>query len=177
MNPYQYVKDAVKEDDTVLSLCAGIGLELFEVECKEITAVDIHQPHLDKLSETYPQVKTVCSDILSYLKKQKDNSFDVVSLIDGIEHLTKKDGLEALREAVRVCKREMLVFTPKGFVKNEPHNAWGIEGGDKYQTHKSGWEPEELAEFGFEILSQGPNHSQHGDLIQEMIYRLEKPSV
>lgn len=177
MNPYQYVHDAVKEDETLLSLCAGVGFELHEIECKEITAVDIHQPHLDKLSETYPQVKTVCSDILSYLKKQKDNSFDVVSLIDGIEHLTKKDGLEALREAVRVCKREMLVFTPKGFTKNEPHNAWGIEGSDEYQKHKSGWEPEELAEFGFEVVTSCANHSPHGEPITEMLYRLEKPNV
>ena len=90
MNPYQFVLDAVKPDDTLLSLCAGLGYELNGVNCKEIVAVDIYQPHLDKLLETYPNVKTVCSDALEYVQAQPDNSFDVISLIDAIEHLPKR---------------------------------------------------------------------------------------
>jgi len=170
MNPYQFVTDAVGQDDTLLSLCAGVGYELNGVQ-GEITAVDIYQPHLDVINIHYPNVKTVCSDILDYLKTLPDDSFDVISLIDAIEHLTKKRGLAVLKECNRVAKREILIFTPKGFVKNEPHNAWGIEGNDKYQEHKSGWEPEELAKFGYEVIRSEPSTSQHGENFTEMMYR------
>ena len=171
MNPYQFTKDAVGQDDTLLSLCAGVGYELNGIGCKKIVAVDIYQPHLDKLKEDYPGVETVCSDILDYLKLLPNDSFDVISLIDAIEHLTKKRGLQVLEECNRVAKREILIFTPKGFVRNEPHSAWGIEGNDKYQEHKSGWEPEELAKFGYEVIKSEPSTSQHGENFTEMMYR------
>ena len=78
-------------------------------------------------------------DSIEYLKTQNDKSFDTVQCIDGIEHLPLEQGLELLKEMERVAKNYIVIFTPDGLTENHPHNAWGIEGGDEYQKHLSGW--------------------------------------
>ena len=174
MDPYTELAKAVAPDDKVLSLCAGVGFELHNLQTKDITAVDIAPQHVEQIVAKYPHIEGVVSDALKYLKKAKDNSFDVVSLIDGVEHMPKKTGLAVLKECKRVAKREVVVFTPKGFVKNEPHNAWGIEGADQYQVHQSGWEPEELQELGYTVTWSQGSSSQHGEPITEMMYSYKK---
>lgn len=71
----------------------------------------------------------------------------------------------------RVARREILLFTPNGYLKNEPHNAWGIEGADEHQTHKSGWSALELKDLGFEIIQTFKNVSQHGEPFTEVMAR------
>ena len=92
----------------------------------------------------------------------------MISIIDGIEHMTKGMGLNLIAEMKRVVKREILLFTPQGhedggYLRNEPHNAWGIEGADEHQTHKSGWTALELKDIGFEMLNSAESISQHGE--------------
>jgi len=168
MNPYYYVAEATANGQSLLSLCAGIGLELQDCKSNDITAVDIAPQYIEKLKETYPHIKTVCSDSLEYLKKQPDDSVDIISIIDGIEHMHKADGLDLIKQMKRVAKYKILLFTPEGreeggYLKNEPHNAWGIEGADEHQKHKSGWKKDELKELGFILLLGADGKSQHGD--------------
>jgi hypothetical protein len=103
-----------------------------------------------------------------YLLDQKDNSVDVISIIDGIEHMDKESGLALIPQMKRVAKEKILLFTPQGpaedgYLKNEPRNAWGIEGADHFQTHKSGWTLLELKEHGFTELYKTTDTSQHGE--------------
>jgi ubiquinone/menaquinone biosynthesis C-methylase UbiE len=168
INPYIYVKEATDPDKSLLSLCCGIGFELQFLQTQDVTAVDLAQQYLDEVHKRCPQAKLVLSDALEYAKKQPDNSVDVISIIDGIEHMDKKTGLKLIKEMKRVAKEQVLLFTPQGpdkdgYLKNEPHNAWGIEGADHFQTHKSGWTVEDLKELGFEIIIVAGDTSQHGE--------------
>lgn len=168
MDPYTYVRQVVQSGETLLSLCAGIGLELYGVD-SPVTAVDISPQYLDRLNETHPLVKTVQSDALEYTKEQPDNSVDIISIIDGIEHMDKQTGLELITEMKRVCKKQILLFTPEGqgsddgYLRNEPHNAWGIPGADEHQTHKSGWTQKELQKLDFKLILAAYDTSQHGE--------------
>lgn len=176
MNPYVFVQRAVESGESLLSLCCGIGLELNGLNTQDITAVDVAPQYLEKLSQQYPNIKTVCSDALEYLRTQPDKSFDVISIIDGIEHMSKEIGLKLVTEMKRVAKREVLLFTPQGhensgYLKNEPHNAWGIEGADEHQTHKSGWTALELKDLGFEMLDSAESISQHGEPYTALMMR------
>lgn len=176
MSPYGYIKEATDPDKSLLSLCCGIGLELEFLQTQDITAVDLAQQYLDEVKHRCPQAKTVLSDALEYTKAQPDNSVDVISIIDGIEHMDKESGIELIKEMQRVSRKEILLFTPQGpgedgYLKNEPHNAWGIEGADHFQTHKSGWTVEELKEYGFEILISAGELSQHGEPYQAVMAR------
>lgn len=87
-------------------------------------------------------------DALSSIRALDDNSVDTVFMVDLIEHLEKKDGLILLKEADRVARKQIIVFTPLGFYpmhfKEEGQkDAWGLNGND-LQEHKSGWLPEDF---------------------------------
>lgn len=179
MNPYQFVRDATANGESLLSLCCGIGLELSGLSTQDITAVDAAPQYLEQVSRRCPQAKTINSDALAYLKNTLDNSFDVISIIDGIEHMDKKTGIKVIKEMKRVAKREILLFTPQsqskdGYLKNEPHNAWGIEGADHFQTHKSGWTAEELEKYGFTRMAIAHDTSQHGEPYTALMYNWRK---
>lgn len=179
MDPYHFVKEATDPDKSLLSLCCGIGLELAYLQTQDVTAVDIAPQYLAEVHNRCPQAKTVCSDTLDYLKEQKDNSVDVISIIDGIEHMGKKTGKKVIKEMKRVCKEKILLFTPQGpaedgYLKNEPHNAWGITGADHFQTHKSGWTQDELEDAGFRTILTASDTSQHGELYTALMCVYEK---
>lgn len=168
MNPYKFVREATENGESLLSLCCGIGLELSGLSTEKVTAVDIAPQYLEKVKDRCPQARTECYDSLEYLKTQPSESVDVISIIDGIEHMDKKTGLKLIDEMKRVAKQKILLFTPEGhkedgYLKNEPHNAWGIEGADHHQTHKSGWTRLELKDLGFQILDTQASVSQHDE--------------
>jgi hypothetical protein len=77
-----------------------------------------------------------------------DQSVDTVVAGDMIEHLEKAEGQRFLSEAQRVARAQIVLFTPLGF---HPQNyegrrdAWGMDGGH-WQTHRSGWTPEEFGD-------------------------------
>lgn len=168
MNPYIYTKEATDNGESLLSLCCGIGLELNHLNTQDVTAVDIYQGYLNEVKGRCPQARTICSPAVDYITAQPDNSVDVISFLDGVEHMNKKDGLKCLKECKRVARKQVLVFTPEseqpdGYLKNEPHNAWGIPGADEYQTHKSGWTLKELEKLGYKLILATNDISQHGE--------------
>jgi ubiquinone/menaquinone biosynthesis C-methylase UbiE len=175
VNPYKYVYEATRNGESLLSLCCGIGLELEGLSTRDVTAVDIAPQYLVEVNRRCPQARIVCSDSLEYLKTQPKNSVDVISIIDGIEHMDKKTGIKVIKEMKRVG-RTILLFTPQGphgdgYLKNEPHNAWGIEGADHFQTHKSGWTADELEKYGFECIQKAQDTSQHGEPYTALLYK------
>lgn len=174
INPYYYVSEATKNGESLLSLCCGIGLELTGLTTPNVVAVDLAPQYLEQIKDRCPQATTVQSDALEYAKEQPDNSFDVISIIDGIEHMDKKSGKQLIKEMKRIAKKKILLFTPQGpgedgYLKNEPHNAWGVEGADHFQTHKSGWTVEELQDAGFETVLVANDISQHGEPYQALM--------
>lgn len=179
MNPYYYVAKATENGESLLSLCCGIGLELTGLTTPNVVAVDIYDKYLDQIKDRCPQATTVHSDALEYAKEQPDDSFDVISIIDGIEHMDKKTGIKLIKEMKRICRKEILLFTPQGpgedgYLKNEPHNAWGVEGADHFQTHKSGWTADELEEYGFEAVLIAEDISQHGEPYKALMFSWSK---
>lgn len=174
MNPYPFVYEATKNGESLLSLCCGVGFELVNLNTTDVTAVDIAPQYLEQVTNRCPEAETICSDALEYVKTQEDDSVDVISIIDGIEHMDKSDGLELIKEMKRVAKHKILLFTPQGpaeggYLKNEPHNAWGIPGADHFQTHRSGWTLLELKDLGFRALDIRTETSQHGEPYQAMM--------
>lgn len=168
MNPYPHVQEAVRNGESLLSLCCGIGLELGGLSTQDVTAVDIAPQYLEQVHIRCPQAKLVQSDSLEYLKKQPNESVDVISIIDGLEHLDKDSGLELIKHMKRVARKKIVLFVPEGhveggYLRNEPHDAWGIAGADEYQTHKSGWTRLEIKDLGFKLVEMADSISQHGE--------------
>lgn len=163
MNPYPLIYAATKNGESLLSLGCGIGLELQSLGTADITAVDIAPQYLEVVPAFCSGAKLIQDDVTDYIESQPDKSVDVISLVDVLEHLTKVRGRSTLENCKRVAKRRVIVFTQDGYVKNEPHNAWGIKGADKHQKHLSGWTQKELEKLGFTLLARTPEVSQHGE--------------
>jgi len=171
MNPYIYVRQACEGGKSLLSLCCGIGAEFKRLTTTRVTAVDIVPEYLEKVNEIYPHVKTVLRDAVDYTAEQPDKSVDVISIIDGIEHLTKQEGLRLIKEMKRVAKQQIIIFTPDGYTKNEPHHAWDVPAGDEAQIHRSGWTRAELEGLGFKFLVSFKYTSAHGEKYRANVMR------
>lgn len=179
MNPYKFVKQATDNGESLLSLCSGIGLEFNNLSASDVTAVDISATYLIELNRNHSGVKTVASDALHYARVQPDNSVDVVTLIDGLEHMTKARGKELLGHIKRIARKKVLLFFPEGeaeggYLKNDPHNAWDIGGQDEYQTHKSGWTKDEAIKLGFTLIAEAKETSQHGEPYTALMFTYNK---
>lgn len=142
----------VQEVDVVLDLGPGICPQPF-VRAYVHICVDAHRPYLERLkkeSAEDPKFVLINARWDQVIGMLPDKSVDTVFALDFIEHLEKEDGLRMLREAERVARRQVVVYTPHGFFPQsyddpEKHDRWGMDGG-YWQTHRSGWEIEDFGE-------------------------------
>lgn len=79
-------------------------------------------------------------------------SIDTIYLIDVIEHLPKKEGKKLIKLAEQIARKQIIIFTPYGFMPQEHtdgKDAWGMDGASM-QVHLSGWEPKDFGDsWGF----------------------------
>lgn len=111
-----------------------------------------YKEYVDILLQRHAKDKSVfvlagnAQELLPYFT---DNSVDSVFLLDVIEHFEKNIGIELLRQAERIARRQIVVFTPLGFMPQHAEHGetdgWGLNG-TVFQEHLSGWLPEDFGE-------------------------------
>lgn len=78
-----------------------------------------------------------------------DKSIDNIIFSDVIEHLEKNDGIALINECERIAKKQIILFTPLGFmpqvIEEDKMDGWGMKGGS-FQEHKSGWNLDDFDE-------------------------------
>jgi len=92
-----------------------------------------------------------------------DGSFDLVLLMDVVEHFTKEDGLRLVQEAQRIAKKKVLLWIPEGHCPQDADH-FDRHCGYAYkpsQEHKSDWYSNDFADLGFDV-AVWPNY--HVDL-------------
>lgn len=80
------------------------------------------------------------------IKLFPSQSVDTVCLLDVIEHLKKDEGRELLQATEALARRQLVLFTPLGFMPQDcsgGKDGWGLDGAD-WQQHKSGWTPDDF---------------------------------
>lgn len=101
----------------------------------------------EKIKEKKYNYIILQKDWMESIEKLRDNSVDSVYLIDVIEHLEKDKGKKLLEMTEKIVRKQIIIFTPLGMVKQEVlpggKDAWGLNG-VAYQEHKSGWLPEDF---------------------------------
>jgi hypothetical protein len=127
--------------------------------CKRHVGVDSFQPYLDRIGPP-----TVCGNLPSAVAEFRPRSFDVVLLLDVIEHLDKSDAGDVLWMAEQIARREVIVFTPDGFVPQEGYGAWGM-GDNPDQAHKCGFTFEELTDAGYACTRHANGTQQQGGIV------------
>ncbi len=137
----------------------GPGIRPFDhFKASTHLCIEPHWEYVKVLSELgYPVVQTTAVDALPSLK-----NFETILFIDVIEHMTKKDGHLSICFALLNATKQVVVFTPLGFMEQgvgeDGLDAWGYHGGT-WQEHKSGWTPDEFQ--GWDIYVGDNYHRGH----------------
>jgi len=134
---------------TVLDVACGLSLKSQYLDADIRVGVDIYRPYLEKIDAKVPYT-TVVHDVRKLDEVFLAKSFDLVLMLDIIEHLEKDESLALLETAERLAKVAVIIETPEGYV---PQNIdiWG-HGGDHFQTHRCGWEKAELEAMGYRVV-------------------------
>lgn len=101
-----------------------------------------------------------------------DKAVDSIFLLDVIEHLEKDVGLKVIAELERVAARQVVIFTPLGFMPQHVEagqpDAWGLSGGEM-QEHKSGWLPEDFGDgWDFHICETYHSKNFRGEPLEKV---------
>jgi len=137
----------------------GPGIRPFEgFKAGTHLCIEPHGEYVEILSKRgYPIIQNVACDVLPILI-----NFETILFLDVIEHMRKKDGIFCIETAKRVATKQIVVFTPLGFMEQktgyEGLDSWGYHGGS-WQEHQSGWTPDEFQ--GWEILVGRNYHGTH----------------
>jgi hypothetical protein len=144
------VKYLVDGHSSVLDLGCGRGTWTTIVDCPIRVGADLHRPYLEAREGPVSFIP-LCLDIRQAAAFFLPETFAVVTLLDVIEHLTKPDGLALLDAAEMIAGRRVVIFTPRGLFPQGRVDFTGL-GGEAYQEHQSGWEPEEFLARGYRVL-------------------------
>ncbi len=68
-----------------------------------------------------------------------------IYMLDVIEHMEKDEATEVIALAEQVAQKQLIIFTPYGFMR-QVDDGWGL-GEDDWQTHRSGWLPDEFRHY------------------------------
>lgn len=134
---------------TVLDVACGLSFKSKYIPAQVRVGVDIYDEYFKHIETDVPYV------VVKYdVRKLKDifipKSFDLVIALDIIEHLEKEESLELIRQCEEIARLGVILETPKGYI---PQNI-DIQGhgGNEWQTHRSGWEPEDLENLGYKVV-------------------------
>ncbi len=143
------VQKRLKSADKVLDIGCGIRPQSL-IEAKIHICAEPFSEYVEILQNRYagnPRyifLHGTADHILSLLP---DYSIDTIFLVDVIEHLEKEIGRTIIKECERVARKQIVLFTPIGFMHQESSpdgtDGWGLHGAE-WQDHKSGWTPEEF---------------------------------
>lgn len=131
---------------SILDVACGLSFKSKFLDAKIRVGVDIHEKYFEYI-ETEVPVALVRYDVRKLSDIFVPNSFDLVIALDIIEHLEKEESIDMIKQCEVIAKKAVVLETPKGYV---PQNI-DIQGhgADEWQTHRCGWEVEELESLGY----------------------------
>lgn len=140
----------------------GIWAWLFEANHK--TVIDICQEALERWAAIHAGI--LCQDAKDLSWLWADDTFDVVFLLDVLEHMEEDSALACVEAAERIAKYQVIVATPDGY---QPFDDWeSIITPDcdvpcpENMVHKSGWGREFFEDRGYKVTIQPNLHTDIG---------------
>ena len=133
---------AVEGCSSVLDVGAGAGIYLRSLPIARRLAIEPHPPHAETLFAMGVQTVFI-APAQHVLPALPDGHVDAVLCLDMIEHMTREGGAELLRLMLLAQPKQIVVFTPNGFLAQDGPDPWGL-GGETWQKHRSGWTQEDF---------------------------------
>ncbi|WP_438448225.1 hypothetical protein [Gorillibacterium sp. sgz5001074] len=136
---------------SMLDVGAGVCRISGDFQVPLILALEAHRPYLENRTNRSPHIIPLHMDALKMEKVLLPKTVSSVLIADVIEHVTKKEGLELLRQAEVIAVNRVVVFTPSGYFPQDGYDYYNMNG-EYYQTHRSGWTPEEFDRMGYTVI-------------------------
>lgn len=97
----------------------GLTKEDYQIRKVKIDGIEIYKDYKNPLYD-YIYDNIFWGNALDIIPKFEDKSYDLILLIDILEHFEEKDGIKLLNECQRVANN-ILISTPKKFNKQGQH--------------------------------------------------------
>jgi len=147
------VRAMINDDDVVLDLGCGIGGATGRLGAVHV-GVDVFRPYLDSVKREIVVIEGLLPQCMS---RFLDDSFDVVLMLDVLEHMQRSQAMFMLEDSKRVARRSVIAFTPEGFMEQDEEVGglapWGFNA-NEHQRHLCGLYREDFT--GWEIQSGKP---------------------
>lgn len=168
-----HIRNVIRRAEGTRFLDLGCGAGKYGWFTKEIRpeatieGYEIDASYVDRfgLSQWYDTVHVAsCMDVLDRV----DDTWDLVTIGDCIEHLRKSDGIDLINFLVYRCKY-LLVCWPDQFLQ-------GAVDGHRHEAHISVWTPSDFAPFAHGHRTRPPMHlvlvdgyQPHGRRAEELL--------
>jgi len=143
-----------KDAESILDLGCGNGGKPMQFINRNkqfyTVGVDGYAPYIERCHRESSHNEIILSDIRDI--PYDDSSFDVVLLLGILEHFNKSEGIQLLKRAEGIARKQVLILTDIGEYEHE------VLDGNVLQVHKYIWSAEELKEFGFKVWGLGIPH-------------------
>lgn len=141
----------------VLDVGCGKGdvMRALALSSKQIVfsvGVDIYLSYIEECKKHRSHTQLVLADAQKL--PFRDKSFETVLCVEVIEHLEKEAGKELIRSLEQIAQKQVIITTPVGFVETKGECLCPFDGTYSpipYQFHKSGWQPWEFKELGYQV--------------------------
>ncbi|ABV79265.1 hypothetical protein A3306_06035 [Rickettsia bellii] len=146
---YTKIKEFINPAFSIMDIGCGIRPQQYIIP-DLLICVEPHQEYVEILKKNLSGTNSIIIPFEAkvVLETFLDKSVDSIFLMDVIEHMPKEMGKEILVECERVARKQIIIFTPLGFMPQEVHDTdgWNLHGGE-WQEHKSGWYPNDFPDW------------------------------
>jgi SAM-dependent methyltransferase len=126
----------------------------------EVTVgVDRHLPSIMRGRSRQAHSEYVVADVLDIGAVFPENSFDCVTLLEVIEHLSRDDGYALLAQCERIARKRVVVSTPNGFLQQPARD------GNPFQEHLSGWTRQDFEARDYRVIGTAGWKPLRGELM------------
>jgi hypothetical protein len=143
-----HTKQLVDSLPSLLDIGCGLCANMKYFDNLVKVGVDVHRPYLLNRVDRSPNVIPINIDATKISEIFLPKSFACVTFIDAIEHFPKETALQVLAAAEQIADTRVVVFTPRGVFPQAEFDYFKM-GGEKFQAHHSGWEPEDFTALGY----------------------------
>ena len=130
---------------SVLDVGCGSSPVMRTIGVPHIVGIDGYEPSVGEAKRLDTHDEIIHGDVRDLARYFHPKQFDACVGLDVIEHVVKPDGMKMIQDMERIAAKKVILFTPCGFLQ-QWHTA-----NDDLQEHLSGWEPAEMAGYGYHV--------------------------
>ena len=135
--------------DSVLDIGCSSGWLLKRVDTKRRIGIDICEKAIRDARASDPLAEWIIGDLRNITDLVAPGSVECVVGMDIIEHFEKDDAIKLLKDIDSIATSAIFLFVPVGYHEQTKDDK--NYGNDYWETHRSIWYPQELANHGYEV--------------------------